>query len=115
MVGEVQPPSGKDDMSENNNNQQMEKFRKYLFNEITFFIAVISAVIGIVLFITGPDAQLQQDVALIKQEVTNIKENHLHELKDDMEKVNSDISNNKNAINELDKKLIKIMTKLGIE
>jgi len=93
----------------------MEKFRKYLFNEITFFIAVISAVIGIVLFITGPDAQLQQDVALIKQEVTNIKENHLHELKDDMEKVNSDISNNKNAINELDKKLIKIMTKLGIE
>ena len=54
-----------------------DKFQKYLYNQVTFFIAVIGFVTAGVLAVTGPDAQLQQDVALIRQEISIIKTNHL--------------------------------------
>ena len=103
-------------MGSNNNNGQN------VFGKVTFIIATASAIIGIVLFITGPDAQLQQNIALIKQKVETIQTNHLQHLAGDIQDGNDKIEKNaiaakenRDAINELDKKLIKIMAKLGVE
>lgn len=94
-------------MTENNNNTA-EKFRKVLFNEVTFIASIIAIVIGVVLFIMGPDAELQQDVALIKQSINTIETNHLIDLE-------ADIKENKDAIDVLDDKIDKIMIHLGVE
>ena len=51
-----------------------------LFDKITFLIAICAAVVTIVLFITGPDAEMRGDINLINQKIEQIENNHLPSL-----------------------------------
>jgi len=92
------------------NNENGTKIRKILFNEISLITGMVAITIGIVLFIVGPDAQLQQDVALIKQSIENIETNHLTHIQDDLEKVSIKTQYNEKCINEINLKLERILT-----
>ena len=59
-------------MNENNSKNNGEKFRKMLFNEISFLVAVCSLVIGITLFIVRPSAEQEKNIALIQQKINVI-------------------------------------------
>jgi len=83
-----------------NNNEG--KIKKIILNEVAFIITICSALAVCILFITGHDAQLQQDVALIKQSIETIETNHLKHIEDDI-----------NFINEKDKEQDKILKKIS--
>ena len=48
------------------------KIRKVLFNEVSFIFSICAVVIGVAFFITRPDAEMRQDIALEKQALTVI-------------------------------------------
>ena len=103
-------------LEENNKNNNGEsKIRKVLFNEITFFIAVCSVVIGVALFITKPDDQMRQDIALIQKDIQIINSNHLATAQKGIDELKGENKILRNRCEEMDKKLIKIMVKLGID
>lgn len=56
------------------------KLRKILFNEVSFIVSIAAVIIGVVLFITRPDAQFHEDISLLKQSVEIIKSNDLKHL-----------------------------------
>ena len=53
------------------------KIRKVLFNEVSFFVSITAFVIGCVLFISKPDAEMRQNIALMQQKIEIIESNHL--------------------------------------
>lgn len=57
-----------------------EKFRKLLFNEFTFFMAILGVVLSAVLTVTGNDARVRQDIALIQKDISVIRSNELQHL-----------------------------------
>lgn len=69
-----------------NGNGSKEKIRKVLFNEFTFIVAIISCIFGVIMFVTKPDAQMKQDIALIKQSIGEMKTNHLKHIQDGLDK-----------------------------
>jgi len=67
------------------------KIRKVLFNEVSLFISIIGVVIGCVLFISKPDAQMRQNIALIQQRVEMIEGNHLAAMQADIKEQGKEI------------------------
>lgn len=67
-----------------------EKFRKVLFNEVSFIIAIVGAVGAAVMFITNPANKSQLEIERLKvqfesqqeisEQLQNIKDNDLHSL-----------------------------------
>ena len=66
--------------------------RKILFNEGSFFLALISAIVVTVLFITRPDAQFKEDIALIKQDVHLIRTNEFPHIQKEITENKEDIN-----------------------
>ena len=114
-------------MAEDNNkngNGQSEKIRKVLFNEFSLVASVVAIAIGIILFIVRPDAEMKQDVALIKKDINLILINHLPHIQASLEEhhiddvarsqANTDrIEENRETIGEINIKLERILTILG--
>jgi len=102
-------------MTDNNNNG--DKIRKVLFNEVSLVVSIVAVAIGILLFIVRPDAQMKQDLALIKQDVTEIKTNHLPHIQaavndhEDKQRVKEEKTDR--LINNINIKLERILTLLG--
>lgn len=97
----------------NDNNES--KIRKVLFNEVSFFISIIAVVIGCVLFISGPDAEMKMDIALMQQSIEVIESNHLKTIQADINKlkvIETDIKEVKDEIAEINIKLERIITLL---
>ena len=82
------------------------KVRKVLFNEISLLISIIGVVIGCVLFVSKPDAEMRQNIALIQQKIEIMETNHLPTMQ-------GNIKETKDAIVEINLKLEKILTILG--
>ena len=53
------------------------RLNNLIFNIIPLVFSIGAVLIGSLLFIVRPDSQMQQDIALIKQDVIAIKTNHL--------------------------------------
>lgn len=107
-----------EDNNKQTNGNGEGKIRKVLFNEVTFFIAICSVVLGVALFITRPDTQMQQDIALIQKDIYLINTNHLTTVENNaqrLKEIQADVDKLEDKTAELDRKLIKIMVKLGIE
>ena len=85
------------------------KIRKVLFNEISLLISIIAFVIGCVLFITKPNAQMGQDIALIQQRMEIIQNNQTNHLTT----VQKDIEAQEKEIKEIRIMLERILTLLG--
>jgi len=68
------------------NQDNENKIKKVLFNEVTFFVAIISIVMSITFFIVKPDTQMDKDIALISQKIQIIEENHLMTIQKCLEK-----------------------------
>ena len=103
------------DNNGNGNGIKTEKIRKVIFNEVTFLMAVIGVVISVVLFITRSDAQLKQDVELIKKDIQILRENEMKHLQVALDEYRVGQSENAKAIQSMNYNLIRIMTKMGIE
>jgi len=67
------------------------KIRKVLFNEISLLISIVGVVIGCVLFINKPDAEMRQNIALIQQRVEIIEDNHLTTMQKDIKEQGKEI------------------------
>ena len=52
------------------------KVKKILFNEITFGLAIASAVFWLMNYVNNPVATMQLDIALIQASIANIEEDH---------------------------------------
>jgi len=96
----------------NNNNNNESKIRKIILNEVTFGIAMVAAIVSVVLFISGPDAQLQQDVALIQQDIEVIRTNELVHIQVGINENKERGVSNEETINEINLKLERIITLL---
>jgi len=94
---------------ENNNGN---KIRNILFNEVSLITGVVAVAIVSVLFISGPDAQLQQDVALIKQDIETIKTNELVHIQASIDNNTARANGNSAMIIEINLKLERIITLL---
>ena len=103
------------DNNGNGNGIKTEKIRKVIFNEVTFLMAVIGVVISVVLFITRSDAQLKQDVELIKKDIQVMRDNEIKHLQMALDEYRDGQLVNANAIKDVNYNLIRIMTKMGIE
>jgi hypothetical protein len=98
-------------MKNNGNNES--RMRKLLFNEISFIFALAGVIIGIVLFVTQPDAEMKQDIALIKQDISAIKNNELVHIQDSItinRQVNQEIIK---RVDEIEKCITRLETLLG--
>ena len=95
-------------MTENNGNGS--KIRKALFNEVSLIASICALAIGVTLFIARPDAEMQQDIALIKQSIDTIENNHLVHIQDNLEK--ECIRNDKQdaQLNSIENSITKILT-----
>ena len=98
-------------MSENNNNES--KIRKVLFNEVSLFTGLIAISIGVVLFISGPDAQMKQDISLIQQSIETIETNDLAHIQKAIDENAVRSKSNTENLNEINVKLERILTLLG--
>jgi len=74
-------------MSENGEAREESKIRKFIFNEVTAVIALISLTVGVVSWIKSPSDTLITKVALIEQRLETIEGNHLTHIQDSMEKM----------------------------
>ena len=92
---------------ENNNNNRI---RKVLFEEVSLITSVIAIAIGVVLFISGPDARLKQDIALIQQDINIIKTNELVHIQNAVDQNYLRSEENKEMINQINLKLERIIT-----
>ena len=93
-----------------NNNES--RIRKVLFNEVTLIISLVAIVIGVVLFIMGPDTQLRQDIELIKKDISTIKDNELVHISKKIEENFEKATNNEKCVNDINIKLERIITLL---
>lgn len=74
-----------------------DKIRRVLFNEVTFGIAIVSIVVQIIFWVSGPQNQLKLDVVKLQSQVESnesvavelakIKNNDLHELQLRMDRI----------------------------
>ena len=67
------------------------KIRKVLFNEISLLISIVAFVIGCVMFISKPDAEMRQNIALIQQKIEVVEFNHIASMEDDIDEVKDEI------------------------
>lgn len=106
-MGGVFPPPHWDSYMVNNNG---EKIKKVLFNEITFFLSIIAVVIGVVLSVTGTDAELRSDISLINQNIETIKGNDLVHLSQRIDSI-SNVNNEQNVrLRNIENNITKILT-----
>jgi hypothetical protein len=96
-------------MPEQNGNAMNDKIRKVLFNEISLFIAITGVVLGAVLHVTGMDASVRQDVALIQKDISVIRTNELEHIASDIQFLKGCVENNEQSIGLLDKKVDRIL------
>ena len=75
-----------------------EKIRKVLFNEISLVISVIAVLGSFFLFVTGPDAKIKQDIAVMEErfsqitdDIDEIKTNHLEHIQESIDEMEGDI------------------------
>ena len=96
----------------NTKNNNGSKIRKILFEEVSLITGIIAVTIAVVLFISGPDAQLKQDIALIQQDINTIKINHLVHIEQAIDANSIRSEENKEMINQINIKLERIITLL---
>ena len=88
------------------------KIRKVLFNEISLFISVVAFIIGCVLFVSKPDAEMRQNIALIQQQIQTMEENHLSSIEDDIDEIKEINKEQGEVIQDIQLKLERILTLL---
>ena len=89
-------------MKKNNNS----KIRNVLFNEISLISGVVALAIAAVMFVSKPDVEMRQNIALIQQKIQLIEENHLTTMQ-------ASIKDQADQIHDLDLKIERILTILG--
>jgi len=55
-------------------------FKKYLYNEITAVVALISVVVGVMNWVNNPDNKMSSSLQLIQKDISIINSNHLTHL-----------------------------------
>jgi hypothetical protein len=65
------------EQNQQNNGNGESRIRRVLFNEVSLLTSIIAVVIGILLFITRPDSEMRQDIALIRQNISIMRTNEL--------------------------------------
>ncbi len=77
------------------------KFRKYLFNEVTFALAIASAAFWVFNYVSNPQRELERRVDSIQanieqhealgDQLTNIKDNDLHTIEEAVKTIADDV------------------------
>jgi hypothetical protein len=88
-------------------NSNADKIRKVLYNEVTLVISLASIAIGIVLFITRPDASMQKDIALLQQSVSRMSSNELVHIQAKLDEQDKRLS----AIEKIQERILTILEK----
>jgi len=86
------------------------KIRKVLFNEVSLITGIVAIAISITLFIVGPNAKLEKDIALIQQDVATIKNNELVHIQDSINSNTIRANSNLELITKINLKLERILT-----
>jgi len=89
------------------------KVRKILFNEISLLAGVIGLAISCVLFVSGPDASMKMDIALMQQSIEVIEVNHLKTIETRIDSIEIDVDEIKDDIAEINIAIGRILTILG--
>lgn len=91
--------------------------RKVVFSEAGKVIGIVSITVSVVLFIVVPTYDLTRDLALVKQRIETIEGNHLAHIQKSIEDINKRdeareerISGMQSQINEIDKKMERVLT-----
>lgn len=92
-------------MEQNNNQNGESKIRKVLFNEISFVIAIVGAVAGLLMWIINPQRTTELEIQRLGQQqeltekIQNIKDNDLHTLQLRIEDIDAKvIQTNQNVL-----------------
>lgn len=77
-------------MKLNNMSENGNKFRRYLYNEVSLVLAIIGVISGFIFWIQNPQQSLEKELVRIEtkieandeisKQIANIKDNDLHEL-----------------------------------
>jgi hypothetical protein len=67
------------------NIQEESKFKRYLYNEITAVVALISLTVGVIGWVKTPDDEMTIKTALIEQRLQTIETNHLAHMQTSLE------------------------------
>lgn len=84
-----------------------------IYNILPLVLSIGAMLIGVTLFIVRPDAEMHEDIALIKQSVKTIETNHLVHLKEDIQNNTDALKEHDDEIDEVCKKLDRILYLLG--
>lgn len=55
---------------------ETDKFRKFLFNEISLALSIATAVFFLLNYINSPITKMQLDIALMQKDIKNISDQH---------------------------------------
>ena len=94
------------------NNMDETKFSKYLYNQITFILAIVSIAWGIFVYLSSPTTE----ILLMKKDLEGINKglnNELLHLSDNYKTLSSNYTEQNKQINEMNLKIEKVLTILG--
>ena len=94
-------------MSSTTNHDFIEKMR--------FWILLAGTAAGCVLFIIVPVNEVKKDIALIQQDLNHVKENHIAHIKESLDKESERNDKQDAQLNEMVRKLDKIIYLIGEE
>lgn len=87
-----------------------DKIRRVLFNEVSLMVSLVAIVIAVVLFIVKPDNQMQQDIVLIQKSIDTIENNHLSAIGKDIDGIQKKNEEQDTVIHSINIKLERILT-----
>ena len=92
-------------MSNNNS-----KVRKVLFNEVSLIASIIAVILGGFIYLTSPTYDIEKELALIKQEIQTINNNHLMSAEKERSELKGIIEENREDIVDIKLSLERILT-----
>ena len=96
---------------ENNNNEN--KIRKIMFNEVSLIISIVAMIIGIYLTLTNLPFKNANDISLIQKDIEVIESNHLMTIQAQLIKNDEAHERFDERFDEIDKDLTEILTILN--
>src|SRR3990167_2198582 len=84
--------------------------RKVLFNEVSLFISVTGFILIGFLYLTNPVNKIEKQIISIQKDIDTISQNELSHIQSAIADVKIQQSDNTKKINEIDKKIERILT-----
>ena len=84
--------------------------RRVLFNEVSLFISITGFILVGFLYLTNPVNKIEKQIISIQKDIDTISKNELSHIQNSIADVKIQQSENVKKINEIDKKIERILT-----